>query len=206
MALAHGFHASRIDGSAMVYNQADVSMPDLLICRPELADHAGQLRDHRGLLDVEPQGDQTQETGEDHRVPAPQEDAGGGPFGGGGSRDVVEANLFAGCPHPMHTARYHSLVVARDEVDRAALVGVMKLVGGVLGVWEAHEVMRGLKTLAVRLDRQCDNARRLAERLDGHPATDHERVGDKAERDVVDVAFAFVKGLGTSLAQQRGEV
>jgi cystathionine gamma-synthase/methionine-gamma-lyase len=61
------------------------------------------------------------------------------------------------------------LVVARDEVDRAALVGVMKLVGGVLGVWEAHEVMRGLKTLAVRLDRQCDNARRLAERLDGHP-------------------------------------
>ena len=61
------------------------------------------------------------------------------------------------------------LVVARDVVDRAALVGVMKLVGGVLGVWEAHEVMRGLKTLAVRLDRQCDNARRLAERLDGHP-------------------------------------
>ena len=61
------------------------------------------------------------------------------------------------------------LVVAREEVDRAALVGVMKLVGGVLGVWEAHEVMRGLKTLAVRLDRQCDNARRLAERLDGHP-------------------------------------
>lgn len=37
VALAHGFHASRIDGSAMVYNQADVSMPDLLICRPELA-------------------------------------------------------------------------------------------------------------------------------------------------------------------------
>jgi len=26
------------------------------------------------------------------------------------------ANLFAGCPTPMHTARYHSLVVARDTV------------------------------------------------------------------------------------------
>ena len=57
------------------------------------------------------------------------------------------------------------LVVAKDEADLATLVGVMKLVGGVLGVWEAHEVLRGLKTLAVRLDRQCDNARRLAERL-----------------------------------------
>jgi cystathionine gamma-synthase/methionine-gamma-lyase len=61
------------------------------------------------------------------------------------------------------------LVVARDEADAAALVGVMKLVGGVLGVWEAHEVLRGLKTLAVRLERQCSNARRLAERLAAHP-------------------------------------
>jgi cystathionine gamma-synthase/methionine-gamma-lyase len=61
------------------------------------------------------------------------------------------------------------LVVARDGQDAAALIGVMKLVGGVLGVWEAHEVLRGLKTLAVRLDRQCSNARRLAERLAEHP-------------------------------------
>jgi anthranilate synthase component 2 len=27
-----------------------------------------------------------------------------------------DANLFAGCPHPMHTARYHSLVVARETL------------------------------------------------------------------------------------------
>ena len=33
VALAHGLHASRIDGRALVYNQADVYMPDLLICR-----------------------------------------------------------------------------------------------------------------------------------------------------------------------------
>ncbi len=33
VALAHGLHASRIDGSPLVYNQADVYMPDLLICR-----------------------------------------------------------------------------------------------------------------------------------------------------------------------------
>src|SRR5919112_2404301 len=61
------------------------------------------------------------------------------------------------------------LVVARDGGDAAALVGVLKLAGGVLGVWEAHEVLRGLRTLAVRLDRQCSNARRLAERLAAHP-------------------------------------
>jgi 3'(2'), 5'-bisphosphate nucleotidase len=37
VALAAGLHASRIDGSPCVYNQANTSMPDLLVCRPELA-------------------------------------------------------------------------------------------------------------------------------------------------------------------------
>ena len=58
------------------------------------------------------------------------------------------------------------VVVARDEVDLPTLIGVMKLVGGILGVWEAHEIHRGLKTLSVRMDRQCDNALRLAKYLE----------------------------------------
>ena len=43
VALAHGLHCSRIDGSPLVYNQADVYMPDLLICRQE---HAAMVLDH----------------------------------------------------------------------------------------------------------------------------------------------------------------
>lgn len=35
VALAHGLHCSRIDGSPLIYNQANVYMPDLLICRKE---------------------------------------------------------------------------------------------------------------------------------------------------------------------------
>jgi 3'(2'), 5'-bisphosphate nucleotidase len=38
VARAHGLHTSRIDGSALVYNQGDPYMPDLLICRPEWAE------------------------------------------------------------------------------------------------------------------------------------------------------------------------
>ncbi len=38
VASAHGLHCSRIDGSPLVYNQADTYMPDLLICRPEWTD------------------------------------------------------------------------------------------------------------------------------------------------------------------------
>ncbi|SKC00394.1 3'(2'),5'-bisphosphate nucleotidase [Sphingopyxis flava] len=37
VARAHGLHCSRIDGSDLVYNQADTYMPDLLICRREHA-------------------------------------------------------------------------------------------------------------------------------------------------------------------------
>ena len=37
VALAHGLHCSRIDGSPLVYNQEDVYLPDLLICPKPLA-------------------------------------------------------------------------------------------------------------------------------------------------------------------------
>jgi 3'(2'), 5'-bisphosphate nucleotidase len=37
VARAAGLHASRIDGSALAYNQVDLLMPDILVCRPALA-------------------------------------------------------------------------------------------------------------------------------------------------------------------------
>ena len=37
VARAAGFHASRIDGSALAYNQPDLLMPDILVCRSALA-------------------------------------------------------------------------------------------------------------------------------------------------------------------------
>lgn len=38
VAAAYGLHVSRVDGSPLIYNQANVYMPDLLICRPEWAE------------------------------------------------------------------------------------------------------------------------------------------------------------------------
>ncbi|CQD18522.1 3'(2'),5'-bisphosphate nucleotidase CysQ [Mycolicibacterium conceptionense] len=38
VARAAGLHTSRIDGSPLVYNSADPTLPDLIVCRPELAD------------------------------------------------------------------------------------------------------------------------------------------------------------------------
>jgi 3'(2'), 5'-bisphosphate nucleotidase len=38
VARAAGLFTSRADGAALIYNQPDVLLPDLLVCRPELAD------------------------------------------------------------------------------------------------------------------------------------------------------------------------
>jgi len=38
VAAAAGLHVSRLDGAPLVYNDAERSLPDLLICRPEYAD------------------------------------------------------------------------------------------------------------------------------------------------------------------------
>ncbi len=38
VARAAGLFTSRVDGSPLVYNQDDVLLPDLIVCRPELAD------------------------------------------------------------------------------------------------------------------------------------------------------------------------
>jgi len=40
VARAAGLHVSRIDGSPLTYNEASLWLPDLLICRPELAEPA----------------------------------------------------------------------------------------------------------------------------------------------------------------------
>lgn len=37
VARAAGLHTSRLDGSPLVYNQADPYLPDLVVCRPEFA-------------------------------------------------------------------------------------------------------------------------------------------------------------------------
>jgi cystathionine gamma-synthase len=43
-------------------------------------------------------------------------------------------------------------------------------IGAVAGPFDAWLVLRGLKTLAVRMDRHCDNAERVVEFLASHPA------------------------------------
>ena len=54
----------------------------------------------------------------------------------------------------------------RVEAARSA----MRVLGGCMDPHAAFLVLRGLKTLHLRVERQCENALALARRLEGHPA------------------------------------
>lgn len=64
-----------------------------------------------------------------------------------------------------HADATGGIVVSKDEFDLPMLNGIKKLVGGILSVWEAHQILRGVKTLGLRLEKQCANAKVLAEHL-----------------------------------------
>ena len=92
---------------------------------------------------------------------------------------LLQRPLEAGADVVVHSAtKYlagHSdvlagAVVTRDEALLAALHRHRTVHGAVLGPWEAWLVLRGLRTLHLRLERAGASAAVLAERLAGHPA------------------------------------
>ena len=68
-----------------------------------------------------------------------------------------------------HADATGGVVVAKEEFDKPALLGALTLAGGVLSPWEAHSLLRGIKTLGLRMEKQCSNAERLANRLQNIP-------------------------------------
>jgi cystathionine gamma-lyase len=90
----------------------------------------------------------------------------------------IQRPLTLGCDLVMHSAtKYfggHSdvlggLVVARDFELGKRLLSLRSASGGVMGPFDAYLVLRGIKTLAVRMERHCANAQAVAEYLAAHP-------------------------------------
>ena len=61
-------------------------------------------------------------------------------------------------------------VVVADPALAERIAFTQNAAGGVPGPFDAWLTLRGIKTLAVRMDRHCRNAMRVAQMLDGHPA------------------------------------
>jgi O-acetylhomoserine/O-acetylserine sulfhydrylase-like pyridoxal-dependent enzyme len=57
-----------------------------------------------------------------------------------------------------------------ELAQRVRLYGLKDMTGAVMSAQDAHLVMRGLKTLALRMDRHCQSAQKVAEFIAAHPA------------------------------------
>ncbi|MFK0088181.1 methionine gamma-lyase [Pseudomonas sp. NPDC090755] len=65
------------------------------------------------------------------------------------------------------------LVVGRKTlVDRIRLEGLKDMTGAVMSPQDAALLMRGMKTLNLRMDRHCSNAQVIAEFLEQHPSVE----------------------------------
>jgi cystathionine beta-lyase/cystathionine gamma-synthase len=63
-------------------------------------------------------------------------------------------------------------VVVSDKPHHEQIRMISRLVGPVLGPFESYLTMRGIKTLALRFERQCRNAQCLADWLISHPCVE----------------------------------
>lgn len=91
-----------------------------------------------------------------------------------------------------HADATGGVVAAKEEFDRPALLGALTLAGGVLSPWEAHSILRGLKTLGLRMEKQCSNAERLAAQLRKLPQIDeviYPKFFEGAQSDALDSTF-----------------
>lgn len=61
-----------------------------------------------------------------------------------------------------------AIVGPRETLDQVRFYGLKDMTGAVLSAQDAFLVLRGLKTLALRMDRHCASARRVAEFLAAH--------------------------------------
>lgn len=71
-----------------------------------------------------------------------------------------------------HSDVVGGFAATNDPVIAERLAFLQNSLGAVPGPFDAWLVLRGLKTLAVRMDRHCANARRVAAFLETHPAVE----------------------------------
>ena len=91
---------------------------------------------------------------------------------------VLQRPLTLGADVVVHSATKYlgghgdaagGVVVARTPLVRDTLVRQARLLGATLGPFEAQQLLRGLKTLALRVERQCANAKEIAGWLADQP-------------------------------------
>jgi len=72
-----------------------------------------------------------------------------------------------------HSDMVGGIAVVGDNKDLAQRLGYLQnAVGGVQGPFDSFLALRGLKTLALRMERHCANGQAIADYLEGHPSVE----------------------------------
>ncbi len=65
-----------------------------------------------------------------------------------------------------------AIVARREHIEQFRYTGVKELNGACISAFDAFLVLRGLKTLSLRMDRHCETSLKLARDLEAHPAVE----------------------------------
>jgi cystathionine gamma-synthase len=95
-----------------------------------------------------------------------------------------------------HSDTVGGFVATNDDALAASLLFLQKSLGAVPGPFDAWLVLRGIKTLAVRMRQHCENARRVAAFLDGHDAVERVLYPGLPAHPGHDVARAQMRDFG----------
>lgn len=91
-----------------------------------------------------------------------------------------------------HADATGGVVIGREDFDKPALLGALTLAGGILSPWEAHSILRGIKTLGLRMEKQCSNAERLAgylQKLPGINEVIYPKFFEGEQAEALDATF-----------------
>ncbi|MGC4376076.1 methionine gamma-lyase [Fictibacillus sp. Mic-4] len=93
----------------------------------------------------------------------------------------IQRPLDFGCDIVVHSATKYlcghgdvigGLVVGKEEQMKMIARTTQKDIGGIMSPFDAWLLLRGLKTLPIRMDRHCENADKIAQLLKVHPAVE----------------------------------
>jgi cystathionine gamma-synthase len=95
-----------------------------------------------------------------------------------------------------HSDTVGGFVATKDDALAERLYFLQKSLGAVPGPFDAWLVLRGIKTLAVRMRQHCENARRVAEFLEGHAAVERVLYPGLLEHPGHEVALRQMRDFG----------
>jgi cystathionine beta-lyase len=120
-----------------------------------------------------------------------------------GADIVVHSGTKFLCGHSDVTA---GVVAVRDRRLSENLYLIQNGEGAVLGPFDAYLLLRGMKTMGIRIDRQQENARRIADYLAGHPRVTRAHYPALAEKAARNIHDRQAHGPGSVLSFQTGSV